>query len=267
MKTMSTGLPTSISLRGKRIAGAEDRQKKIAGFDQAKFSVGKVVCIGAGGLAAYIAPALCRKGIGKITLIDDDVVEPSNLNRQRFYETDLYQYKAVALVRNLQRECIFETELIGHAMRLEEAIARGIDLDCDVAICGVDNNPARVLASRRFRQLGAPVIFTAVSADGDHGYVFVQETSGPCFGCLFPDAVNSDTYPCPGTPAILDILQAVGALTVYAVDSLLMSRLRCWNYRKLSLSDQALDGAALITARESCPMFGFGLHEPTDAGD
>jgi hypothetical protein len=84
---------------------------------------------------------------------------------------------------------------------------------------------------------------------------------------MFPDAVNSDTYPCPGTPAILDILQAVGALTVYALDSLLMDRLRTWNYRRLSLSDQALDGAALITAREFCPMFGFGLHEPTDAGN
>jgi len=44
---------------------------------------------------------------------------------------------------------------------------------------------ARVAASQHFRTQGVPVIFTAVSADGDHGYVFVQETEGPCIACCF----------------------------------------------------------------------------------
>ena len=50
--------------------------------------------------------------------------------------------------------------------------------------------------------------------------------SGPCIACVFPDMVSDDRYPCPGTPAIADILQAVGALVVYAVDSILMERPR-----------------------------------------
>jgi hypothetical protein len=57
----------------------------------------------------------------------------------------------------------------GYALRLEEAIARGIDLVRDVAICGVDNNRARVAASGYFRSKSIPVIFTAVSRDADHG--------------------------------------------------------------------------------------------------
>ena len=77
----------------------------------------------------------------------------------------------------------------------------------------VDNNPARIAASRYFRSLEIPAIFTAVSADGDHGYVFVQEATGPCFGCVFPDAIDNRSYWCPATPVIADILQAVGALT------------------------------------------------------
>ena len=56
------------------------------------------------------------------------------------------------------------------------------------------------------------MIFTAVSRDGDHGYVFVQEREGPCIACVFPDMADDDRYPCPGTPAIADILQAVGSL-------------------------------------------------------
>ena len=55
----------SISLRGKAVPGAEDRQRKIPGFDQEKFSHSHVLCIGAGGIMSNIAPTLCRKGIGK----------------------------------------------------------------------------------------------------------------------------------------------------------------------------------------------------------
>lgn len=245
---------TSIELRGVPIPGAEDRQQKIPGFDQRTFSAGRVLCIGAGGIISMIAPTLVRKGIGSITLLDDDVVEPSNLNRQRFYAKDVGRYKAVALAENLQPECIAATEIKGHPMRLEEAIASEIDLDCDVAICGVDNNPARVTACHYFRSRGIPVIFTAVSVNGDHGYVFVQEKTGPCLGCLFPDMVNDDRYPCPGTPAIADILQAVGSLVVYTVDTFLTKRVRSWNYRRISLADGTLDGVATIPVRDSCPM-------------
>lgn len=251
---------TSIELRGTAVHGAEDRQKQIAGFDQEVFSKASVVCIGAGGLISMIAPTLVRKGIGRITLLDNDLVEASNLNRQRFYIYDVGKNKAVALARNLRPECIAATDIRGLGFRVEEAIARGIDLNCDVAICGVDNNPARVAASRFFRANKTPVIFTAVSRDADYGYVFVQDKDGPCIACLFPDMVADDRYPCPGTPAIADILQAVGSLAVYAVDSILMNRPRTWNYRRIVLSDGSSDGAALMPSREHCQICVSGSH-------
>ena len=107
-------------------------------------------------------------------------------------------------------------------------------------------------AARYFRAKGVPVIFTAVSADGDHGYVFVQDGAGACIACLFPDMVNDDRFPCPGTPAIADILQVVGAFAVYAVDTLLMKRPRTGNYRRIALSDGSLDGARLVAPRDGC---------------
>jgi len=57
-------------------------------------------------------------------------------------------------------------------------------------------------------------VFTAVSTNGDHGYIFVQGREGPCIACMFPDMINDERFPCPGTPAIADILQALGALVV-----------------------------------------------------
>ena len=249
-----TGSRTSISLRGSAIPEAEDRQRRIPGFDQAVFSNSRVLCIGAGGIISQIAPTLVRKGIGRITLLDDDIVEASNLNRQRFYIKDIGKNKAIALASNLQPECIVATEIRGYPVRLEDAIEDGINLACDVAICAVDNNPARVLASRHYRAKNVPVIFAAVSRDADHGYVFIQDKDGPCIACLFPDMVDDDRFPCPGTPAIADILQAVGSLAVYAVDTLLMDRPRTWNYRRLSLSDPGLDGGSMISQREGCEL-------------
>ena len=167
-------------------------------------------------------------------LMDGDVVEVSNLNRQRFYMKDVGKNKALALAENLQVECIVSTDITGYPLRLEDAIERGIDLSCQVAVCGVDNNPGRILAGRYFREKGIPVVSTAVSTDGDHGYVFVQNKTDPCIACLFPDSVNDNRYPCPGTPAIADILQTIGGLAVYAIDSCLMRRPRLWNYRRIS---------------------------------
>jgi adenylyltransferase/sulfurtransferase len=254
-------LQTSIKLRGQPITGAEDRQRKIAGFDQSVFSKSSVLCIGAGGIVSQIAPTLVRKGIGAITLLDDDHVEASNLNRQRFYEQDIGKNKALALAENLRGECIAATEIRGVPFRFEEAVARSVDLSCHIAVCGVDNNPARAAVSRYFRAKRVPVVFTAVSLDADHGYVFLQGYEGPCIACVYPDMVNDDRYPCPGTPAIADILQTVGALAVYAIDTLLMKRRRLWNYRRISLSDPALDGASLVSSRAGCAMFGTNNHE------
>src|SRR5438094_7532853 len=172
MHRESTVSQTSIRLKGKAIPGAEDRQRLITGFNQGVFSKASVLCVGAGGIISHIAPTLVRKGIGRITLLDRDMVEPSNLNRQFFYQRDNGTFKAMALAANLQKECIAATEIVGHAFRLEQAIENGLDLSCDVAICGVDNNSARVAASRFFQVAGIPVIFSAVSRDGDHGYVF-----------------------------------------------------------------------------------------------
>lgn len=254
MQRASTVSQTSIRLRGKPIPGAEDRQGRIPGFNQAALSGAHVLCVGAGGINSQIAPTLVRKGVGSLTLLDDDIVEPSNLNRQRFYETDLGQNKALALAKNLQQECTVATQICGLAMRLEDAVARDMNLSADIVICGVDNNPARVLASRYFRLANTPVLFAAVSRDADHGYVFIQDRSGACIGCLFPEITDDDRYPCPGTPAVADILQAVGALVVYGVDTLLMSRPRTWNYRRISLSDRMLDGASALGPRHHCPI-------------
>jgi molybdopterin/thiamine biosynthesis adenylyltransferase len=118
----------------------------------------------------------------------------------------------------------------------------------------VDNNPARIAASGFYRKQGLPVIFTAVSQQADHGYVFIQEPGQACFACLFPRAVNDDTYPCPGTPAVKDIRKVIAGTVTYALDSLLMKRLRAWNYKSIFLDGTIPGSDWVIERRKDCKL-------------
>jgi len=189
-------------------------------------------------------------------IFDDDRVELSNLNRQKFYRSDLSKNKAHRLAKNLAKEGFCGSTIHGHALTLQDAALQGVALTCHIAIVGVDNNPARIFASRFFGRQGIPVIFTAVSQTGNNGYVFVQEPGGPCFGCLFPDSVNDETYPCPGIPAIKDILKIVAGIVLYAVDTLLMDRKRFWNYKDMFLDGSVPDNTWMIVREDICRLCG-----------
>jgi len=254
MKPIFSDSPNFILAEGKPAAGAFDRQVLVSGFDQERYSGSTLLFIGAGGLTSAIAPAATRKGIGTEKFLDPDRVEPSNLSRQFFTASDIGQYKPVALVRNLEAVCTAQTRLYGYAISFQQALAEGLNLSCDVALCCVDNNPSRNAVSPYFRARGIPVVFVAVSSDSDHGYVFIQDRQGPCIGCLFPDMATDQRHPCPDTPAISDILQAVGALAIYAIDTLLMGRRRDWNYRTIFLRSGQFDGASTIGQRRGCPL-------------
>lgn len=243
------------SMRGE--AKVSDRQEKIPGFSQEVLEKLSVVMIGAGGLGSEIGEGLIRKGIRELKIFDGDIVELSNLNRQKFYKRDLYKNKAKCLAKNLAREGVKNSIIIGYPFHFQQAVKRNIDINCNVAICGVDNNPTRVFVSKYFYQKNIPVIFTAVSRDGNNGYTFVQEPGKACWGCLFPQAINDNSYPCPGTPAIKDILKVVAGIVLYALDSLFMPRLREWNYKEIFL-DGFPDKAFWVKRKNECLLCGSG---------
>ena len=91
---------SAISIITERLAPLDPRfavthrQELIAGFDQAKFSATSCILIGAGGIGSEVAEGLCRKGIGRLCILDHDVVEQTNLNRQHFFKDDVHKNKA-----------------------------------------------------------------------------------------------------------------------------------------------------------------------------
>jgi molybdopterin-synthase adenylyltransferase len=226
----------------------------VRGYNQQALAGSRIIQLGGGGLGGETGEALVRKGIGELVILDPDIVEPTNLNRQRFYQRDLYKNKGERLARNLAQEGYCGSLIQGYALSFQEAHENGVDLLGTIAIVAVDNNPTRIAASHFYSKQGIPVIFTAVSAQADHGYVFIQEPGKACFGCLFPRSINDDTYPCPGTPAVKDILKVMAGIVSYAVDSLIMKRLRVWNYKSVFLDGTIPGSDWLIDIRKECKL-------------
>ena len=235
-----------------------DRQAKVPGFSQEAISKLKVLLAGAGALGGEIAEGLTRKGVQKLTIVDFDVVQVSNLSRQFFFDADVYRNKALSLVRNLQPHGFMGTNLIGWPLSFEDAVELEVDLECDVVVCAVDDAETRVAISRFATGRKIPAVFSAVSEQADHGVVFVQQIDEPCFGCAFPEQVRGGRTPCPGTPAIKDVMKVMGGVVLYAIDSLVMKRPRRWTLYDISLVDGNSNRYGNVERRPGCQLCGGG---------
>ena len=248
-----------------------DRQSRIPGFFQERLSDLDVLCIGAGGLGSHIGEALVRKGVGRLVICDGDTVHPSNLNRQKFYAADLWKPKGVRLAKNLSSEGFLGTEITGINMNFSEAVQSGLVPGFDLIMSNVDNDLSRERIAEFGLMCDAAVITTAVSEDGDAAYCAIQRPGEACWGCMHPrekrirDDLANYRRPCPGSPAIKDVLMLVAALAVYAVDAVCMGRPIAWNYRELRLAGFMPSVVANVEKRDNCQLCGPALKDPVRA--
>lgn len=197
-----------------------------------------MLLIGAGGLGGHIAGPLVRKGVGILDIFDGDIVEVSNLNRQKFYLEDIFESKALSLAKNAAREGHSKNIIRGHFIDFSKVVASELRQTPDVVVCAVDNNLTRQFVSRFFRRRNIPVVFTATSEQSDYGGVFVQEATGACIGCLFPrmTAASSERHVCKPVPAVINILSVLGGIVLHAIDHVLMTSTLDWNFYSVHLN-------------------------------
>ena len=225
-----------------------DRQSILKDWDQDALNESKIVCIGAGGLGGKYLQNLARMGIGHIVVCDSDIVELSNLNRQFFYKSQLYQNKAYALLRNLEIECTSQTILEAYPDDFQEVIEDRTIPDIDLIACLVDNNQTRHDVCRYAYKRGIPVIFAGVSRTALNGYVFIQKDA--CFNCIHPDN-DDDTQQCR-EPSVVYIHTAVIGICVYTTAALLMDWEIAWNHYRLFLDSDSI--ASMQPKRNSCEV-------------
>lgn len=232
------------------------RQQAIPGFDQTKYSESVITMVGSGGLNGESGEGFTRKGIGHIHYFDGDNVEPSNLNRQFFIASDIGKKKPISLAKNLSGQGFLGTVITGYPYYFQEWLESHQLPRTDLLICGVDNDETRVFVSHYALDHNLPAIFSAVSRDGNQGYVFVQKPGHACFGCAFPGALKGTESPCPNTPAIKDILKVVAGVVLYAADTIICDRKRNWNYRMIQLAGYMPDINKRIERRPDCQLCG-----------
>lgn len=186
---------------------------------QLRLKSARVLLVGAGGLGSPVALYLAAAGVGHIVVVDPDVVELSNLQRQVAHSVDMLgQAKAVsAKARMAGINPHIEVEAIVGVV--DRGSADALIADCDVVIDGTDNFATRLLVNRVSRAHGKPLVFGAVYQFEGHVSVFNSGPDAPCYQCLFPNPPEGDLAPnCAAggvfgvVPGIVGLWQAAEAV-------------------------------------------------------
>jgi adenylyltransferase/sulfurtransferase len=172
---------------------------------QLKLKAAKVAMIGAGGLGAPVGLYLAAAGIGRIGLVDFDVVDASNLQRQVIHGTrDIGRKKLdSAADRMLDINPHLQVDKFDSGLTKENAL--GILGEYDLVIDGTDNFPTRYLVNDACVLLGKPNVYGSIFRFEGQATVFAYE-DGPCYRCLYPEPPPPGLVPSCAEGGVLGIL-------------------------------------------------------------
>lgn len=160
--------------------------REIGGPGQGKLKAAKILVIGAGGLGSPALLYLAAAGVGLIGVIDDDVVEGSNLQRQIIHADQrigMAKVQSAALAMTALNPFI---EVRPYQRRLTDAIAADLIGDYDLVLDGSDNFDTRYLVNRVCVGLGKPLISGAITQWEGQLSLFDTAAGSPCYACIFP---------------------------------------------------------------------------------
>ena len=211
---------------------------------QKKLKQARVLIVGVGGLGCPIALYLAMAGVGRLGLIDDDMVSISNLHRQVLYdEADIGQPKAECAARHLHQKNS-DIELIAYPMRLTEENAETLIRDYDIVIDGCDNHATRYLTSDVCHRLQKPYVYAAIGAFQGQVSILCYGHDAPTYRTLFPDeesmlALKVGKGVIGTTPAVVGSIAANEALKLIVdYDEALIGKL--WTIDLLTLHVQKI---------------------------
>ncbi len=179
---------------------------------QRKLLAAAVLIVGAGGLGSPAGLYLAAAGVGRLGLVDHDVVEVSNLQRQVIHNTRTIGTSKVESARDTIRSLNPDVQVRTYGERLEPSNAISIIKDYDLIIDGSDNFPTRYLINDASVRTGIPVVHGSVFRFEGQVSLFDPE-NGPCYRCLFPEPPAPGQAPNCAEAGVLGVLPGlVGTL-------------------------------------------------------
>jgi molybdopterin/thiamine biosynthesis adenylyltransferase/rhodanese-related sulfurtransferase len=175
---------------------------------QIKLLKSRVLCIGAGGLGSPSSMYLAAAGVGTIGMVDDDVVDASNLQRQILHSTDRVGVHKVESASRTLTGLNPDVKVIEHRTRIDSSNALDIISGYDAIVDGADNFQARYLVNDAALKLGVPVVHASIFRFEGQLTVFPAE-GGPCYRCLYPAPPPPEEAPSCSEAGVLGVLPGV----------------------------------------------------------
>src|ERR1700756_4703586 len=172
---------------------------------QRKLKAARVLCVGTGGLGSPLAFYLAAAGIGTLGLVDFDVVDASNLQRQIIHSTKDIGRKKLDSAEEKLKALNPALNVVKHETMLTSANALEILKDYDVVADGTDNFPTRYLVNDACVLLGKPNAYGSIFRFEGQASVFATK-DGPCYRCLYPEPPPPGLVPSCAEGGVLGIL-------------------------------------------------------------
>jgi molybdopterin/thiamine biosynthesis adenylyltransferase len=168
----------------------------------------KVLMIGAGGLGSPSALYLAAAGVGTLGIIDEDVVDDSNLQRQVLHTTERIGMAKTESARQTLTALNPDVEVVAYNERLTSANIDRILPGYDLVVDGTDNFPTRYLLNDASVKHGIPVVHASIFRFEGQMTVF-KPHDGPCYRCLFPEPPPADLAPSCAEGGVLGVLPGI----------------------------------------------------------
>jgi len=172
---------------------------------QQKLLDAKVLLLGAGGLGSPAALYLAAAGVGTLGIVDNDVVDLSNLQRQVIHSSDRIGVSKVDSAEQTINALNPDVHVVKHPVRLDASNIMEILPGYDIVVDGLDNFPTRYLLNDASVRLKIPVVSAAILGFEGQLSVF-KPYDGPCYRCLFPVPPPAELAPSCGANGVLGVL-------------------------------------------------------------
>ncbi len=191
---------------------------------QRKLKAARVLCVGTGGLGSPLAFYLAAAGVGTLGLVDFDVVDASNLQRQIIHSTKDIGRKKLDSAEEKLKALNPALNVVKHETMLTSANALEILQDYDIVADGTDNFPTRYLVNDACVLLGKPNVYGSIFRFEGQASVFATKT-GPCYRCLYPEPPPPGLVPSCAEGGVLGILPGlVGVMQATEVIKLILGK-------------------------------------------
>ena len=229
---------------------------------QLKLLNAKVLLLGAGGLGAPTALYLAAAGIGTIGLVDDDVVDASNLQRQVIHNTERIGMAKTESARIFIEGLNPDVKVVEHNGRLDASNILDVIQDYDIIVDGADNFPTRYLLNDASVRLRKPVVSASILGfDGQISTFAPYE--GPCYRCLYPTPPPAELAPSCSANGVLGVMAGtMGTLQANEVIKLVLGKGEPLIGRLLLYEALGTHFTELKVRRDpECPICGEGAEQ------